>query len=72
MVGLGKRPAEVWVQIGPLLLVSRRGEQWRNYRQVLNEILRKLRTEAPWRNLSKRYGPYADDGYPPLPAARSR
>ncbi len=31
---------------------------WRDHRQVLNGILWKLRTGAPWRDLPARYGPW--------------
>jgi transposase len=32
--------------------------RWRDHRQVLNEILWKLRTGAPWRDVPERYGPW--------------
>jgi transposase len=35
-----------------------RGGQWRDHRQVINAILWKLRTGAPWRDLPERYGPW--------------
>lgn len=47
-----------WARIGPLLPVSGRGGQWRDHRQVINAILWKLRTGAPWRDLPERYGPW--------------
>ena len=37
---------------------GRRGKQRRNHREVVNEILWKLRTESPWRDLSGRHDPY--------------
>ena len=58
MVGRGELTNTAWVQIEPLLPVSGRGGQWRDHRQVLNGILWKLRTGAPWRDLPKRYGPW--------------
>jgi transposase len=58
MVGRGELTARAWAQIEPLLPVSGRGGQWRNHRQVLNGILWKLRTGAPWRDLPERYGPW--------------
>src|SRR5712692_10383205 len=43
----------------PLLPRSRvRGGQWRDHRMVINGILWKLRTGAPWRDLPERYGPW--------------
>src|SRR5262249_56008637 len=36
----------------------RGGGQWRDHRQVINGILWKLRTGAPWRDLPERYGPW--------------
>jgi transposase len=32
--------------------------RWRDHRQVINGILWKLRTGAPWRDLPERYGPW--------------
>ncbi|NYF59787.1 transposase [Micromonospora purpureochromogenes] len=32
--------------------------RWRDYRQVINGILWKLRTGAPWRDLPERFGPW--------------
>ncbi len=37
---------------------GRRGQQWKDHRKVLNGILWKLRTGAPWRDLPPRYGPW--------------
>lgn len=48
-----------WAVIEPLLPpVSGGGRRWRDHRQVLNAILWKLRTGAPWRDLPERYGPW--------------
>lgn len=58
MVGRGELTDKAWSQIEPLLPVSGRGGQWRNHRQVLNGILWKLRTGAPWRDLPERWGPW--------------
>lgn len=41
-----------------MLPVSGKGRRWRDHRQVLNAILWKLRTGAPWRDLPERYGPW--------------
>jgi transposase len=50
---------KAWKQIEPLLPKNgRRGRQWQDHRRVINGILWKLRTGAPWRDLSSRYGPW--------------
>ncbi len=50
---------EAWEQIAPLLPENGgRGKQWKDHRQVLNGVLWKIRTGAPWRDLPKRYGPW--------------
>jgi transposase len=36
----------------------RRGGQWRDDRTILNGILWRLNTGAPWRDLPERYGPW--------------
>ena len=41
-----------------MLPVSGGGRRWRDHRQVINAILWKLRTGAPWRDLPERYGPW--------------
>lgn len=59
MVGRGELTEVAWSVIAPLLPVSGRcGGQWRDHRAVINEILWKLRTGAPWRDLPERYGPW--------------
>src|SRR2546426_12703833 len=60
MVGRGALTEAAWRVIAPLLPSSggRRGGQWRDHRTVINGILWKLRTEAPWRDLPERYGPW--------------
>ena len=46
-----------WEHIVPLLPENgRRGKQWNDHRTVVNGILWKLRTGAPWRDLPERYG----------------
>jgi transposase len=59
MVGRGELTDEAWEQIDPLLPKNaRRGAQWKEHRKVINSILWKLRTGAPWRDLPSRYGPW--------------
>ena len=54
---------EAWARIAPLLPENgRRGGRWRDHREVINGILWKLRTGAPWRDLPERYGPWRRDG----------
>ena len=48
-----------WARIAPLLPADpRRGQRWRDHRAVVNGILWKLSTGAPWRDLPERYGPW--------------
>jgi transposase len=48
-----------WERVAPLLPANgRRGKQWKDHRTVVNGILWKLRTGAPWRDLPSRYGPW--------------
>ena len=59
MVRRGELTESAWTTIEPLLpRSSGRGGQWRDHRTVINCILWKLRTGAPWRDLPERYGPY--------------
>ena len=59
MVGRGELTETAWTTIEPLLPTSgRRGGQWRDHRTVINGILWKVRTGAPWRDLPERYGPW--------------
>jgi transposase len=58
-VGRGELTDKAWARIEPLLPpVASRGRYWRDHRQVINAILWKLRTGAPWRDLPERYGPW--------------
>ena len=57
MVGRGELTEQAWSVIAPLLPANQqRGGQWRDHRKVINGILWKLRTGAPWRDLPERYG----------------
>jgi transposase len=60
VVGRGELTDKAWARIAPLLPVEtgRRGGRWRSHRQVINAILWKERTGAPWRDLPERYGPW--------------
>ena len=59
MVGRGEVTDAAWARIAPLVPKNgRRGKQWRDHRTVVNAILWKLRTGAPWRDLPERYGPW--------------
>jgi transposase len=59
MVGRGELTDAAWAVLAPLLPANgRRGKQWREHRQVVNGILWRLRTGAPWRDLPERYGPW--------------
>ena len=59
MVGRGEITDTTWERIAPLLPENGRpGGRWKDHRTVLNGILWKLRTGAPWRDLPERYGPW--------------
>ncbi|GAA0984027.1 hypothetical protein GCM10009555_056970 [Acrocarpospora macrocephala] len=59
MVRRGELTDNAWRQIEPLLpAVDGRGRPWRNHREVINGILWRLRTGAPWRDIPERYGPW--------------
>ncbi|MFH9656238.1 IS5 family transposase [Streptomyces anulatus] len=59
MVGRGELTDVAWERIAPLLPgVDGRGRPWRDHRQVINGVLWRLRTGAPWRDLPERYGPW--------------
>jgi transposase len=57
MIGRGELTDKAWAEMAPLLPENgRRGQQWADHRRVINGILWKLRTGAPWRDLPARYG----------------
>jgi transposase len=59
VVSRGELTDTAWAQLAPLLPHNgRRGGRWRDHRTVINGILWKLRTGAPWRDLPERYGPW--------------
>jgi transposase len=51
---------EEWALLEPLLpdRTPQRGGQWRDHRQVVNGVLWRVRTGAPWRDLPTAYGPW--------------
>ncbi|MEU7068161.1 IS5 family transposase [Streptomyces sp. NPDC046161] len=59
VAGRGELTDVAWKHIEPLLpRVDGRGRPWRDHRQVVNGVLWRLRTGAPWRDLPERYGPW--------------
>ncbi len=59
VMGRGELTDAAWGRIAPLLPgVDWRGRPWRDHRQVINGVLWRLRTGAPWRDLPERYGPW--------------
>ncbi|WP_437113663.1 IS5 family transposase [Streptomyces roseoverticillatus] len=55
----GELSDAAWERIGPLL--PKRGgcgRPWRDHRQMVNGVLWRLRTGAPWRDLPERYWPW--------------
>lgn len=52
---------EKWATLAPLLPPEhsgKKGHPYQPHRQVINGILWRLRTGAPWRDIPARYGPY--------------
>lgn len=49
-----------WALVEPLLpdRTPQRGGQWRDHRQVVNGVLWRVRTGAPWRDMPAAYGPW--------------
>ncbi|MFD3918723.1 IS5 family transposase [Streptomyces sp. NPDC058595] len=59
VAGRGELTEAAWERIEPLLpRADGRGRPWRDHRQVVNGVLWRLRTGAPWRDLPERYGPW--------------
>ncbi len=55
----GELTDTAWGRLMPLLPKNgHRGKQWREHRQVIDGILWRLRTGAPWRDVPARYGPW--------------
>jgi transposase len=49
----------VWARLEPLLPRRTRGKPRKDDRSVINAIVWKLATGAPWRDLPERYGPWS-------------
>jgi len=59
MVGRGELTDAAWARLAALLPENgKRGGQWAEHRPVINGILWRLRTGAPWRDMPERYGPW--------------
>ena len=59
MAKRGELTDAVWARLWPLLPANgHRGGQWRDHRQVVDGLLWRLRTGAPWRDIPERYGPW--------------
>lgn len=55
----GELTDAAWARIEPLLpRADGRGRRWRDHRQVVNGILWRLRSDAAWRDIPERYGPW--------------
>jgi transposase len=59
-MGRGDLSNAEWERLRSLLPPQggRRGGRWRDHRQVVNGIIWRIRTGAPWRDLPERYGPW--------------
>ncbi len=47
-----------WALIADLFPAHSRGGQWSDHRTMINGVMWRLRTGAPWRDLPERYGPW--------------
>ena len=48
-----------WRALAPHLPADpKKGQAWSDHRRVINSILLRLKTGAPWRDIPARYGPY--------------
>jgi transposase len=58
-MGRGDLSNAEWERLRLLLPpTGERGGRWRDHRQVINGIIWRTRTGAPWRDLPERYGPW--------------
>lgn len=55
-----ERSDEGWAEVADRMpgRGERGGGRWRDHRQVVNGLLWKLNTGAPWRDVPERYGPW--------------
>ena len=47
-----------WALIQDLFPPQGRGGRWADHRAMINAVMWRLRTGAPWRDLPERYGPW--------------
>ena len=61
MTNRGELTNEQWLRLEPLLPPQKpqMGRPAKDHRPILNGILWKLRTGAPWRDIPERYGPWS-------------
>ncbi|MEU1177582.1 IS5 family transposase [Streptomyces sp. NPDC005820] len=58
-VGRGDLTGAEWERLRSFLPVSNgRCGRWRDHRQVIDDILHRVRTGVQWRDLSERFGPW--------------
>ncbi len=58
-MGRGDLTNEEWARLKPHLpMTGQRGGRWENHRRVINGILFRLRTGAPWQDLPEHFGPW--------------
>jgi transposase len=59
VVGRGELTEAAWAALAAQLPKPKgRGRPWQDHRRIINGILWRLRTGAPWRDLPARYGPW--------------
>lgn len=47
-----------WALLADLFPIQKRGGRWSDHRTMINGLMWRLRTGAPWRDLPERYGPW--------------
>lgn len=60
MTNRGDMSNEQWERLAPLLPPQKSATEWpaADHRRIINGILWKVRTGAPWRDVPERYGPW--------------
>jgi transposase len=59
VIAVGHGTSRALERLWPLLPpTGQRGGRWHDHRQVINGIIWRTRTGAPWRDLPERYGPW--------------